>query len=652
MDNASLIIKTKIFNKETFELIEYESSNFMKTKIIIKTSGTLCRKKKEYEINFYNHYEENPNNIELLKINRNNDNGYYSINAGNYSPDLKVLIEQEPAFLVYRGNQNTNESPITNYKKIYKLSQGDIIKLGRVYVKVIDIVLKNKTNQKYNKNKSGKSCLLKSSTVKQMTHRKKIDKISLNNSHNNNITIQRSKMHSSIDLFFGKNILDSPQNINLIDEENDKISHGLILMNKDKNNIQKTKKKIKKICRICYGEEEDEENNPLLCPCTCKGSMKYIHYKCLKNWLNSKIENSKRQFFDSENCITYFQQDLSCELCKTIFPDFIRYKNKLLNITLYNSKFEQYIIFESMKVNKFKKKLIHILSLDKFKYFTLGRARECDIIFPELSVSRYHCYIFKDENNEIYVEDNHSKFGTLALIQNPNINMLYKESLNIQKERTFIKIDLNIPFKIFPCCNVNIKEQKIKPYEIQNKQFLNVDSCFVIKDNIDIETEEENNSEVMEKTNDFIEIINDYDKNTEKNTKRSSEKEIGKSFVKIVKIRNIHNNNEHIINKKNKVNNSNDITSIKLHKINIKNESSEKKEKQTNCEDVSKRFRSKSISSRSSLANIHNKKETNRLNHLARVSSFLFRNGQDSDNKSKKIKLKKQNFLKNGKNHK
>ena len=53
-----MIIKTKIFNKETFELIEYESSNFMKTKIIIKTSGTLCRKKKEYEINFYNHYEE------------------------------------------------------------------------------------------------------------------------------------------------------------------------------------------------------------------------------------------------------------------------------------------------------------------------------------------------------------------------------------------------------------------------------------------------------------------------------------------------------------------------------------------------------------------------------------------------------------------
>ena len=56
--------------------------------------------------------------------------------------------------------------------------------------------------------------------------------------------------------------------------------------------MKKPKKQVQKsmpTCRICYGENSNDEN-PLICPCICKGSMKYIHYECLKNWLNSKIE--------------------------------------------------------------------------------------------------------------------------------------------------------------------------------------------------------------------------------------------------------------------------------------------------------------------------------------------------------------------------
>ncbi|KAK3267670.1 hypothetical protein CYMTET_23789 [Cymbomonas tetramitiformis] len=39
------------------------------------------------------------------------------------------------------------------------------------------------------------------------------------------------------------------------------------------------------LCRICYGgDEEVAEKGELVCPCACRGSNKYIHITCLKQW--------------------------------------------------------------------------------------------------------------------------------------------------------------------------------------------------------------------------------------------------------------------------------------------------------------------------------------------------------------------------------
>ena len=46
--------------------------------------------------------------------------------------------------------------------------------------------------------------------------------------------------------------------------------------------------KLPKICRICYTEEDSDSKNPLVQPCKCSGSMKYIHLNCLKQWLFTK----------------------------------------------------------------------------------------------------------------------------------------------------------------------------------------------------------------------------------------------------------------------------------------------------------------------------------------------------------------------------
>lgn len=41
------------------------------------------------------------------------------------------------------------------------------------------------------------------------------------------------------------------------------------------------------LCRFCWGSEISLAN-PLLSSCKCNGGIRYIHYVCLKEWLNTK----------------------------------------------------------------------------------------------------------------------------------------------------------------------------------------------------------------------------------------------------------------------------------------------------------------------------------------------------------------------------
>jgi len=43
-----------------------------------------------------------------------------------------------------------------------------------------------------------------------------------------------------------------------------------------------------KMCRVCWMDGQ-EDGNPLVSPCTCTGSVKYIHFNCLQKWLLSKM---------------------------------------------------------------------------------------------------------------------------------------------------------------------------------------------------------------------------------------------------------------------------------------------------------------------------------------------------------------------------
>lgn len=52
------------------------------------------------------------------------------------------------------------------------------------------------------------------------------------------------------------------------------------------------------ICRICHGEDGDENGRLIANVCSCKGSMKYVHLVCLNTWRRTRPEN----YFTCINC--------------------------------------------------------------------------------------------------------------------------------------------------------------------------------------------------------------------------------------------------------------------------------------------------------------------------------------------------------------
>ena len=41
-------------------------------------------------------------------------------------------------------------------------------------------------------------------------------------------------------------------------------------------------------CKVCWSNEQSF-TNPLLNSCKCDGSVRFIHYECLKHWLKLKM---------------------------------------------------------------------------------------------------------------------------------------------------------------------------------------------------------------------------------------------------------------------------------------------------------------------------------------------------------------------------
>ncbi len=453
-----------------------------------------------------------------------------------------ITGEELFAWLIYKGNKY----PMTKNK--YRLREGDIIKLGRVWLILRAIHLPKKDLERKNTN-----CLISyHSQINESLNvnndfKEDKDYANLIEGEDSSNDEEEEENDDSNDKTNNNNInKSSKQKVNN-SKKNDNYYNPKII--NIKKNIEKLKfdtKKIKKkqkICRICYMTETNSLINPLIKPCKCSGSMKYIHLKCLIQWLKTKIQVDKSEYVDNHFFSVYSSEKVECELCKEIFPHYIKHKKNLYNLMDLDINFElqknkqnkknnleNYTDGDNYKQNKEKKDYENIKNDDSSSYIVLdtipfdksipaylyiakfndkklkiGRGLDMNLILNDLSISRNHCQLDLTDDGEIFLKDNNSKFGTLLLVQAKEIEILKGQTLTIQVGRSFF----NIYYKknnisLFNCCQAEVFDKR-KNYENMNYKSIKISkNSIILTESVSDENDEEENKN---SENDYERII-------------------------------------------------------------------------------------------------------------------------------------------------
>lgn len=186
------------------------------------------------------------------------------------------------------------------------------------------------------------------------------------------------------------------------------------------------------LCRICFCDDNTEEN-PLIVPCKCTGTMKDIHLGCLQTWINSKVTKSM-----SGCSVRYSWQNMICEICQEPIPFSVNCKGPKAFLTKIEALGSPYIVLEAVEKDKSKARALHLIQFNTEDVFKLGRGHESDIKFNDISVSRFHASLTYS-SGRFMLNDNRSKFGTLVKISE---SYDIRESVRIQAGRTLMLLKI------------------------------------------------------------------------------------------------------------------------------------------------------------------------------------------------------------------
>jgi hypothetical protein len=288
----------------------------------------------------------------------------------------------------------------TMFKNGYRLREGDVIKLGKVMFKVREL----KSDDKKNNGTILENKILR----KEKTF-----------AEGNNNVIEMNILPGGQNLGNQNNFSHKYQNIN---------------QNSQKNNLDPTIKKRKgnnnPQCRICLMDDNEPEN-PLINPCHCTGSVRFIHLLCIRQWLKSKIVSKNFNFLS-----VHSYKNLECELCKTPFPERIRFRSDILSLVDYAKPESNYLMLESLSREKRETRYLYIIHMQEKNEIKLGRSNDSDVRMTDISVSRNHA-VLKLLHGDFYLEDNSSKFGTLVQIQN-DITIIPNKQIAMQSGKLFL----------------------------------------------------------------------------------------------------------------------------------------------------------------------------------------------------------------------
>ena len=197
-------------------------------------------------------------------------------------------------------------------------------------------------------------------------------------------------------------------------------------------------------CRICLSEEQSPDN-PLISPCKCSGTMRFIHLQCLREWLQSRL-NVKQ----SGSIISYHWKALDCELCKTNLPSQLVLDGKTLELMDVHKPNTPFLVLEEMARGTEDELGIHVLSMPAGAQINLGRGHESDIRVQDISVSRLHASIHL-ENGTFRVSDRKSKFGTLVQVKR-SAALHPGSTTTLQVGRTVLTLKVKKQFRLADLC--------------------------------------------------------------------------------------------------------------------------------------------------------------------------------------------------------
>lgn len=206
-------------------------------------------------------------------------------------------------------------------------------------------------------------------------------------------------------------------------------------------------------CRICLGEGPGDDD-PLIVPCECSGSIRFVHARCLGHWLKGRLG------LENYNGSVYFFRPLACELCHCIYPSYFLSGDHPTTLATLPEVRTPMIVFENLggapnipawnsdSSNTFPAGL-HVVQFDQnLTAIKIGRGHECQMRISDVSISRLHALLRMDEDGHIYMEDQHSKFGTLVddnIIASGGFEISSGDSLSLQSGRTLISLSVGHP---------------------------------------------------------------------------------------------------------------------------------------------------------------------------------------------------------------
>ncbi|KAH0487244.1 MAG: hypothetical protein KVP17_004211 [Porospora cf. gigantea B] len=172
-------------------------------------------------------------------------------------------------------------------------------------------------------------------------------------------------------------------------------------------------------CRICLLEGSTRED-PLICPCTCKGSIKYVHVDCLRRWVSGQLNISVSPWKEPNQTGThdiFFYKSVPCELCKTTYPSHVTVGTDRLSIARVPLLTPPFILLENV-VGQTHSGGTYVCPMSERKVLRLGRGHDSEVRIPDVSISRTHATV-TFEDGEFFLRDNQSKFGTLVSMKKP-----------------------------------------------------------------------------------------------------------------------------------------------------------------------------------------------------------------------------------------